>query len=76
MTRYAKRMLAVAALLLSSSVSVQAYESAVDACRKWTGQGGGVQYKCFDCIKRVGDQWVNTCPEDGGHWAWIWVPNR
>lgn len=55
--------------------SAQAYESALDACRKWTGQGAGVQYRCFDCIKRVdagsSAHWVNTCPEySGGGWSW------
>ena len=39
----------------------------MDACRKWTGQGAGMQYKCFDCIKPAGygpnQHWVNICPE-------------
>ncbi len=55
-------------LVLSPLVSAQAGESALDACRKWTGQGAGMQYKCFDCIKPVGsgpnERWVNTCADD------------
>ncbi len=43
-------------------------ESALDACRKWTGQGAGMQYKCFDCMKQIGawpnEHWVNTCADD------------
>ena len=51
------------------------------ACRKWTGQGAGEQYKCFDCMKTVTDaygasHWVNTCAAgyDGGGWSWgpVW----
>ena len=53
--------------ILAEGAGAQAYESAMDACRKWTGQGAGMQYKCFDCLKPVGDgptqHWVNTCPE-------------
>ncbi len=59
---------ACAGVFIFAEISAaHAYESAMDACRKWTGQGGGMQYKCFDCIKPVGDgssqHWVNTCPE-------------
>lgn len=79
--RYAKTALSLTAAcagiyLLASVGSAQAYESAMDACRKWTGEGAGMQYKCFDCVKRVGDEWINTCPEYSSSWAWVWVPNR
>lgn len=54
-------------ILAEGATRAQAYESAMDACRKWTGQGAGMQYKCFDCIKPAGygpnQHWVNICPE-------------
>jgi hypothetical protein len=46
----------------------------LDACRKWTGQGAGEQYKCFDCMRQEGawpnERWVNTCADESrGHRA-------
>lgn len=54
--------------------AARAGESALDACRKWTGQGAGEQYKCFDCMRQEGawpnERWVNTCADESrGHRA-------
>jgi hypothetical protein len=55
------------ALLMASNAAALAYEDALAACRKWTGEGAGQQYKCFECLRQVGEgphqHWVNTCPE-------------
>lgn len=60
-------------LVLSPMSSARAGESALDACRKWTGEGAGMQYKCFDCMRHVGsganEHWVNTCEDESN-------PNR
>jgi len=61
--------------ILAEGAGAQAYESAMDACRKWTGQGAGMQYKCFDCIKPAGygpnQHWVNICPEYNAYEGFI-----
>jgi len=71
MAHYAIKSLLAAVVLGSVAAaalgSALAYESGLDPCRKWTGQGAGQQYKCFDCMKLVGSgpyqHWVNTCAE-------------
>jgi hypothetical protein len=81
MIRQRKIALAAAAvcgsvLLVAPLQGAKAYDDYMDACRKWTGQGAGEQYKCFDCMKTItdvsGSHWVNTCARDprGGGWAW------
>ena len=63
-------------LALAPVGGAKAYDDYMTACRKWTGQGAGEQYKCFDCMKTVTDaygasHWVNTCEGDErGGWAW------
>lgn len=82
MSRYARTpCFAVAVLvsfiLLAAAEPAQANDGALDACSKWTGQEAGLQYKCFDCIKLVGEgpnsHWVNICPEydddEGSNWS-------
>jgi hypothetical protein len=54
--------------LFLSFAPAHAEESAMDACRRWTGNGGGEQYKCFDCLRAVGngpnERWINTCADE------------
>ncbi len=61
----------IAACACSMLSAARAGESALDACRKWTGEGAGMQYKCFDCLRRVGSwpnqHWVNTCANNLRH---------
>ncbi|MFY9658130.1 MAG: hypothetical protein WAK01_16380 [Methylocystis sp.] len=63
-------------LALAPLSGAKAYDDYMTACSKWTGQGAGEQYKCFDCMKTVTDasgvsHWVNTCADDrGGGWSW------
>ncbi len=57
----------VAGLAFSSSAQAGTERDAFNACRKWTGEEGGEQIKCFDCLKLVGtaarQHWENVCPE-------------
>lgn len=83
MNGYAKTTFSVAAvlallILVASGESAQAYDDALAACSKWTGEGAGLQYKCFECMKRVDEgssaHWVNTCPEYDSDEGWNWFP--
>jgi hypothetical protein len=81
MTGFKKKSLLIAAAcasIFASAGAGRAYESVSDVCRKWTGEGGGMQYKCFDCMILVGAgpnaHWVNTCADesrpDGPRYGW------
>ena len=68
--------LCASVFILTPLQGAKAYDDYMEACRKWVGQGAGVQYKCFDCLKRVDDawsaHWINTCPEDSPGKGWFW----
>jgi hypothetical protein len=76
MTRYATKSIlaaAVCAAMAAASVGTAlAYGDDLDPCRKWTGEGAGEQYKCFDCMKNIGGRWVNTC--GGGYYGYAPPP--
>jgi len=83
MTRRARIALCAAvlcggALALAPLCGAQAYDDYMAACRKWTGQGAGEQYKCFDCMKSIttpsGSHWVNTCANEPRGNGWSWGP--
>jgi hypothetical protein len=66
-------------LALAPLGGAKAFDDYMTACRKWTGQGAGEQYKCFDCMKTVTDpyghsHWVNICPEGYHGGGWFWGP--
>ena len=72
-------MLCGGLLALAPFGGAKAYDDYMTACRKWTGQGAGEQYKCFDCMKTVTDaygvsHWVNICADGyhGGGWGPGW----
>lgn len=76
MTRYAiKSVITAAACMTIAGLaffsSAQARGNALDQCRKWTGEEGGEQIKCFDCLRAVGtgdhQQWVNICPPENNY---------
>ena len=84
MTRRAKTALCAAmlcggVLALAPLGEARAYDDYMSACRHWTGQGAGEQYKCFDCMKTVTDasgasHWVNICAGGYHRGGWSWGP--
>ena len=87
MSRSAAKSLLIATacagiFLLAPIGAALAYEDGMAACRKWNGEGAGQQYKCFECVRQVGEgpyqRWVNTCPEYSGYGGpkWYWFNGR